>query len=238
MTEYAAELLATTAAAWGFPLSSHQLAQFTHYAALLTEWNAHTNLTAISTSEEIYRRHFLDSLSLARVWGDLPHNLIDIGAGAGFPGVPLKILRPELELTLVDSVGKKTAFLRHLVQELGLQGVDVRTARVEKLGHDRAERERYDVVTARAVAELRVLVEYALPLARVGGRLLAPKGAAANAELAAAAHAITLLGGAPAKCVPIDLPGQDAAVVIVIAKTAPTDARYPRAVGIPRRRPL
>lgn len=238
MTDPAVDLLTTTAAGWGLALSSVQLEQFAHYAALLAEWNAHTNLTAIDAPDEIYRRHFLDSLSLARVWGDAPNRLIDIGTGAGFPGMPLKILRPELELTLVDSVGKKTAFLRHLVRELGFSGVQVRTARIEEVGRDRAERERYDVVTARAVAELRVLVEYALPLARVGGRLLAPKGAAADTELADAAQAVALLGGAPAERVLIDVPGQHAAVVIVITKVAPTDPRYPRGVGIPRRRPL
>jgi 16S rRNA (guanine527-N7)-methyltransferase len=135
-------------------------------------------------------------------------------------------------------VAKKTAFLNHLVQELGLEGVQVRTARAEELGRDPAEREQYDVVTARALAELRVLAEYALPLARVGGRVLAPKGAAASAEATAAARAITLLGGAPAECLPVDLPGQDDAVVVVIRKVAPTDPRYPRAVGVPRRRPL
>jgi 16S rRNA (guanine527-N7)-methyltransferase len=238
MSDHAAELLAATAADWGLPLRSAQLEQFARYAALLIEWNAHINLTAISAPDQIYRRHFLDSLSLALFWGDAPQRLIDIGSGAGFPGVPLKILRPELELTLVDSVGKKTAFLRHLVQTLGLQHVHVYTARIEDLGRDPAERERYDVVTARAVAELRVLVEYALPLARVGGRMLAPKGAGAAAEIADAANAIALLGGAPARRETVHLPGQDSAVVIVIPKIAATDARYPRAVGLPRRRPL
>jgi 16S rRNA (guanine527-N7)-methyltransferase len=238
MNDPAVALLVTTAASWGIALSPAQLGYFARYAQVLADWNAHTNLTAISTPEAIYRRHFLDSLSLVRFWGDPPARLIDLGSGGGFPGVPLKIVRPELRLTLVDSVAKKTAFLNHLVQELGLEGVQVRTARAEELGRDPAEREQYDVVTARALAELRVLAEYALPLARVGGRVLAPKGAAASAEATAAARAITLLGGAPAECLPVDLPGQDDAVVVVIRKVAPTDPRYPRAVGVPRRRPL
>jgi 16S rRNA (guanine527-N7)-methyltransferase len=238
MNDPAVALLVTTAASWGIELNPAQLAQFARYAQVLADWNAHTNLTAISTPEAIYRRHFLDSLSLIRCWGDPPARLIDLGSGGGFPGVPLKIVRPELQLTLVDSVAKKTAFLSYLVQELGLEGVRIRTARAEELGRDPAEREQYDVVTARALAELRVLAEYALPLARVGGRVLAPKGAAARAEAAAAAPAIAFLGGAPAECLPVDLPGQDDAVVVVIRKVAPTDPRFPRAVGVPRRRPL
>lgn len=238
MTDHPATLLAATAASWGMPLNDAQLAQFAQYADLLRAWNAHTNVTAIATPEAIYRRHFLDSLSLALVWGDAPQQLIDIGSGGGFPGVPLKILRPELQLTLVDSVGKKTAFLEQLVKTLGLQQVRVLTARIEALGRDPAERERYDVVTARAVAELRVLVEYALPLARVGGRVLAPKGAAAAAEIAAAERAVALLGGATPERIAIDLPGQDDAAVVVVPKIAPTAPQYPRAVGLPRRRPL
>lgn len=238
MADAPTRLLADTAASWGLSLSVDQLRQFARYADELLAWNAHTNLTAITDREAIYVRHFLDSLVLARFWGAAPTALVDIGTGAGFPGVPLKILHPPLALTLVDSVGKKTAFLRHLVVVLGLDQVRVITGRAEELGRDPREREQYDVATARAVADLRVLVEYGLPLLRVGGVLLAPKGAEAMTEAAAARHACALLGGALEQVAPVELPGIEPRALVVVRKVAPTDPRYPRPVGVPARRPL
>ncbi|MGQ9927336.1 MAG: 16S rRNA (guanine(527)-N(7))-methyltransferase RsmG [Chloroflexaceae bacterium] len=231
-------LLADTATAWGLPLDSNQLRQFARYADELLAWNAHTNLTAITDRQAIYVRHFLDSLALARFWGPPPATLVDIGTGAGFPGLPLKILHPPLAVTLVESVGKKTTFLKHLVAVLGLEQVRIVTARVETLGHDPGERERYDVATARAVADLRVLAEYALPLLRVGGLLLAPKGVGAEPEIEGARRAVALLGGTIEQVVPIQLPGVEPRSLVVARKVAPTDPRYPRSVGIPARRPL
>lgn len=231
-------LLADTAAAWGLPLSAAQLAMFARYADELRAYNAHTNLTAITEPAEIYVRHFIDSLSLALHWGSQPESLVDIGTGAGFPGLPLKILRPELELLLIDSVAKKTAFVSHMIALLGLQGARVIAGRAEALGRDPQERERHAVVTARAVADLRVLAEYGLPLLRVGGRLLAPKGAGASEEAAAAVGAIERLGGRLLGVEPVALPGVEPRAVVVIGKVAPTDPRYPRAVGVPARRPL
>lgn len=234
----AEHLLTATAATWGLQVDERQLDLLRRYADELERWNQHTNLTAVRDRAEIYRRHFLDSLSLAVFWGEPPASLVDLGTGGGFPGLPLKILRPEMELTLVDSVGKKTEFLAHVVQALGLAGVRVRTARAEELGRDRAERERHDLVTARAVAELRVLVEYGLPLLRLGGRMLAPKGAGAFEEAAAATNAIGLLGGELVGVEPVSLPGLEARAVVVIDKVAPTGPRYPRQVGTPARKPL
>lgn len=231
-------ILADTAAAWGLSLGTAQLALFARYADELRAYNAHTNLTAITEPSEIYVRHFLDSLSLALHWGPAPDSLVDIGTGAGFPGLPLKILRPELELLLIDSVAKKTAFVSQMVKALGLEGVRVVAGRAEALGRDPRERERHAVVTARAVADLRVLAEYGLPLLRVGGRLLAPKGAGASEEAAAAVGAIERLGGELLGVEPVALPGVEPRAVVVIAKVAPTDQRYPRAVGVPARRPL
>jgi 16S rRNA (guanine527-N7)-methyltransferase len=231
-------LLTTTCAAWGIALSAEQLAQFATYAADLRRWNSQINLTAISEPAEIYRRHFLDSLSLARFWGDSPASLVDIGSGAGFPGLPLAILRPSLRLTLVESVGKKAEFLRYMAGALGLGAVRVLTARAEDLGRDRGEREAHGLVTARAVAELRVLVEYGLPLLKIGGRMLAPKGSAAYDEAAAAGHAIEALGGDLVAVEPVDLPGLDSHAVVIIDKLRPTDSRYPRAPGTPGRKPL
>jgi 16S rRNA (guanine527-N7)-methyltransferase len=238
MSDDAEALLVSTAAAWGLSLGADTLAQFQIYADELASWNAHTNLTAISDRQGIYVRHFLDSLALARHWGDQPASLVDLGSGAGFPGLPLKLLCPELELLLVDSVGKKTAFLTAMVARLGLTGVRVFTGRAEELGRDPRERERHAVVTARAVADLRVLAEYGLPLLRPGGLLLAPKGIAAAAEAAAAATALATLGGVLLEVAPVELPGAEPRAIVVISKVAPTDARYPRPVGVPARRPL
>lgn len=238
MTSSPPQLLADTAAAWGLPLDAAQRAQLDLYADELLAWNAHTNLTAIRTRDEVYVRHFLDSLVLARHWGAAPASLVDIGTGAGFPGLPLKILRPELRLVLLDSVGKKTAFLEHLVGRLGLADVRVVTGRAEELGRDPRERERHDVVTARAVADLRVLAEYALPLLRLGGRLLAPKGAGAAVEAQDAASAITTLGGELSAIEAVELPGVEPRALVVIAKVRPTDRRFPRGVGLPAKKPL
>lgn len=238
MADPAERLLADTAAAWGLPLNADQLRQFARYADELLAWNARTNLTAITDRQGIYVRHFLDSLALARFWGQPPATLADIGAGAGFPGVPLKILHPPLALTLIESVGKKTAFLTHVINVLGLTQTRVVTGRAETLGRDPGERERYDVVTARAVAGLRVLAEYALPLLRVGGLLLAPKGADVAGEVEGARRAMALLGGTIEQIIPIELPGVEPRILVVARKVAPTDPRYPRAVGIPARRPL
>ncbi len=231
-------LLAKTAAAWGLPLTETQLKQFAAYTSTLQIWNVRVNLTAIIDAEGIFVRHFLDSLRCACAWGDTPASLIDIGSGAGFPGIPLKILRPTLRLTLVESVGKKAAFLRHIVEQLALDDVTVLDSRVELIGHQPQHREQYDVATARAVAGMRVLAEYSLPLVRLGGRLLAPKGADVAAELAAAQRAIKILGGEMPAVEPVTLPGVDPRTLVVIGKTRPTPPEYPRAVGIPTRRPL
>ncbi|MEI8308802.1 MAG: 16S rRNA (guanine(527)-N(7))-methyltransferase RsmG [Chloroflexales bacterium] len=231
-------VLTQTCATWGITLSAGQLAQFAAYAEELRIWNERVNLTAITTPIEIYRRHFLDSLSLARFWGDSPAGLVDIGSGAGFPGLPLAILRPSLRLTLVESVGKKAEFLRHMADLLGLVGVRVLTARAEDLGRDRGERASHELVTARAVAELRVLVEYGLPLLKIGGRMLAPKGAAAYDEVTAAGRAIKVLGGYMVAVESVDLPGLDSHAVVIIDKLRPTDPHYPRTSGVPSRNPL
>jgi 16S rRNA (guanine527-N7)-methyltransferase len=164
--------------------------------------------------------------------------LIDIGAGAGFPGLPLKILRPELRLTLVESIAKKAAFLRHIAETLGLADVEVVVARAEVVGRDPAHRERYAVAAARAVAELRVLAEYCLPLCRVGGRFLAPKGSSAGDEVQAALPAIERLGGRLAAVEPVDLPGLEPRTLVVVEKIGPTPPQYPRAPGVPAKRPL
>jgi 16S rRNA (guanine527-N7)-methyltransferase len=230
--------LATIAATWGLHLDQHQLAQFAAYAAELRHWNRRINLTAISDEHAIGIRHFLDSLRCALSWGDTPNSLVDVGAGAGFPGLPLKILRPELRVTLIESVEKKATFLRHIVAELDLKDVEVIVGRAEAIGRAQAHREQYDLAVARAVAELRVLAEYCLPLCRVGGRFLAPKGAQSADELAGAQKAIDLLGGRIVAVESVDLPGVERRALVVVEKILPTPQQYPRGVGVPAKRPL
>jgi len=224
----------------GQKLELHQLEMLQRYADLLSEWNQKVNLTAITNPEEIRRKHFLDSLSCMLVTkGTPPHRMIDIGTGAGFPGLPLKILHPEMHLTLVESVAKKTNFLSLVVQELGLKPVEIITDRAEIVGQDPAHRERYDWAVARAVAGLPVLVEYLLPLARVGGFVLAQKGDTALEEIKAAQSAIAALGGKAREPVPVALPGiPEKRYLVVIEKIRPTPTQYPRRVGIPSKRPL
>jgi len=232
------DILASTSAAWGLPLAPEQIEQFAIYLGELRVWNERINLTAITDPNEIVARHFLDSLRCALSWGEAPARLIDIGAGAGFPGLPLKILRPTLQLTLVESIAKKASFLLHIVNMLDLSNVTVLVDRAEVVGQDPAQRERYDVVVARAVAEVRVLAEYCLPLCRIGGRFLAPKGAQIDAELVAAEPAIARLGGRVAAVEPVDLPGVESRTLIVIEKMTHTPPQYPRGPGVPAKRPL
>jgi len=223
---------------WGLCLTETQLQQFATYSAELRRWNTRANLTAILDEHAIMTRHFLDSLRCALSWGEQPSSLADVGSGAGFPGLPLKLLCPAVNLTLIESVAKKADFLRHLVAELGLTGVTVLAARAEQVGRDPHHRERYDVVTARAVADLAVLAEYCLPLCRVTGRFLAPKGGDITAEVARARNAVERLGGRIFAVEPVELPGVEPRTLVVITKVTPTPDAYPRATGIPAKRPI
>lgn len=232
--------LAGWAGAFGASLTSAQVEQFAVYESLLLDWNKRISLTAIREPREIRIRHFLDSLSCVTATGPLDERaLIDVGSGAGFPGLPLKILWPTLKLTLVESVAKKARFLEGVAGELGLTDVTVVVDRAEAIGREAAYRERYDWAVARAVAELRVLVEFLLPLCRVGGAALAQKGESATTEVAAATEAITLLGGGEARISVVRLPETEQAhYLVVIPKIGPTGERYPRRPGIPAKRPL
>jgi len=234
------ERLATQAAGFGLHLEAAQLELFASYQALLLEWNERVNLTAIREPEAIQRLHFLDSLTCATVMGDLNgRSLIDVGTGAGFPGLPLKILYPQLRLTLVESVQKKARFLEEAVAELGLADVSVIAQRAEVLGQQANHRSQYDWAVARAVAEMRVLVEYLLPFCRVGGHALAQKGGNAASETAAARDAVAELGGAAPRLHPVRLPDHsETHYLVVIEKVRETPARYPRRIGIPAKRPL
>jgi 16S rRNA (guanine527-N7)-methyltransferase len=224
----------------GLTLTARQITLFERYEQILLEWNERFNLTAIRDSDGIRTKHFLDSLSCLLVLKDpAPTRLIDIGTGAGFPGIPLKIILPNLRLTLAESVGKKADFCRHVVQTLGLEQVEVVQTRAEELGLDRSHRERSDWVVARAVAGMPTLAEYLLPLARVGGAVLAQKGDSGPAEVQTATRAIQILGGRLRKVMRVNLPGiAEDRYLIVIDKSAATPPGYPRRVGLPSKKPI
>lgn len=224
----------------GSPLTEQQKKAFDIFEAELMSWNEKFNLTAIRDAEGIRIKHFLDSLTCLQVMKPL-HNerIIDVGTGAGFPGIPLKIIYPDLKLTLVESVGKKAGFCKHMVETLHLDNVDVLTLRAEEVGRLPNHRAQYDWALARAVASLPILSEYLVPLLKIGGQMLAQKGESAHAEAQASENALNLLGAQLHKIEKITLPGVvDERFLVVIKKTAATPALYPRTVGIPSKKPL
>lgn len=224
----------------GIKLTASQLASLECYEQQLLEWNLRFNLTAIQEPDKIRTKHFLDSLTcLIAMRETAMERVIDVGTGAGFPGVPLKIIYPRMQLTLVESVRKKVDFLRHLVTTLGLEQVEILNERIETIGQMPAHRQQYDWAIARAVAVLPVLAEYLIPLARVGGAVIAMKGENAPAEVQNAEHAFRVLGGHLRKLIPVALPGvADERYLVVIDKVAATPLDYPRRVGIPAKKPL
>lgn len=224
----------------GIQLTKHQLAAFECYQNELLDWNTRHNLTAIRDAEGVRIKHFLDSLSCFQVMAETPpKRLIDVGTGGGFPGIPLKILMPSMQLTLVESVGKKVKFCEHMVSKLKLENVQVLQARAEEVGQIHTHREKYDWAVARAVANMPILVEYLLPLVRIKGAMLAQKGHSGPAEAQQAEKAIRLLGGHLRQLHHLTLPGVvEDRYLIVIDKVAATPAKYPRRVGIPSKSPL
>lgn len=221
-------------------LTAAQLAALSTYERELLDWNAKFNLTALRDPASIHTKHFLDSFSCCLAWGKRPpRRLVDVGTGAGFPGLPLKIVYPSMRLTLLESVGKKAMFCEHLVRLLRLEHVEVIKARAEELGSMPAHRERYDWAVARAVAEMRVLAEYLLPLVKLGGKALALKGESGPAEAQSAEKAITLLGGRLQQVIPVHLPGvADERYLVLVHKAAATPPKYPRKAGMPMKHPL
>jgi 16S rRNA (guanine527-N7)-methyltransferase len=225
----------------GLTLTAGQRQSFHLYYQDLVAWNARFNLTAITDEKGVQIRHFLDSLSclLAIRNAERRQSLIDVGSGAGFPGLPLKIVYPSLRLTLLEATGKKTTFLHHIVDLLDLREVNIIHARAEQLGHDPAHRERYDWAVARAVAAMPTLAEYLLPLCHLGGHCLAQKGEGAAAEVSTAEPAIRLLGGRLNRLTPVELPGlAETRHLVIIDKVARTPSKHPRRPGIPAKRPL
>jgi 16S rRNA (guanine527-N7)-methyltransferase len=227
----------------GITLKETHLALFQTYYEELVEWNRRFNLTAITDYEGVQVRHFLDSLScllvLPRAELQAGARVIDVGTGAGFPGLPLRIVCSGMRLTLLEATRKKVDFLEHLLRRLGVSDVEVIHARVEDLGHRPGYREGYDWAIARALAEMPTLVEYLLPLVRVRGAMLAQKGENAPAEVHSAEEAIRILGGRVRKLVPVDLHGlAETRYLVIVDKVAATPEKYPRRPGIPEKRPL
>ena len=221
-------------------LMARQVVALINYEKELLEWNQKFNLTAIRDVESIRTKHFLDSYSCVLAWkANPPNRLIDVGTGAGFPGIPLKIIYPTMHVTLVESVGKKAMFCQHVVKTLGLENVEVIQARAEDLGQNPAHRESYDWAVARAVANLNILSEYLLPLVKLGGTMLAQKGETGPAEAQSAEKAMKILGGKLKQLIPVNLPGvADDRYLVLVDKVAATPPKYPRKAGIPMKMPL
>jgi 16S rRNA (guanine527-N7)-methyltransferase len=233
----------------GLLLNPEQVARFKLYYEELICWNRRVNLTAIVDYDEVQLKHFLDSLTVVLALEGIPSTVLDIGSGAGLPGVPLKILYPDIGLTLIDSVHKKAAFLNHLVERLGLEGVEVVARRAELLAHDESYREGFDLVLSRGVARLSTLSELALPFCTPGGAFIAMKKGDIDDEVASAARAIGLLGGQVREVRRVSLGKSEVdgwmsiweserRVLVVIEKRTPTHQSLPRRPGIPQKRPL
>ena len=228
-------------AAFGVELTGQQVRQFEQYCRLLLEWNGKMNLTAITDIPEIITKHFVDSLTLVRIMPDISREkekVIDVGTGAGFPGIPLKIAFPELEITLLDSLGKRVTFLNEVIRVLGLTGITAVHGRAEDIGRDKVSRETFDLCVSRAVANLSTLSEYCLPLVKVGGAFIPYKSGRVEEELQPALGALDKLGGDISLIDRFRLPNGDERVLIKITKVEKTPKRYPRKAGTPSKEPL
>ncbi len=233
-------LLKEGAERMGAPLTEGKAEKIFLYLKELIQWNERINLTSTSDQRQLLLKHFIDSLTCIPL---LPTHsqlrLIDVGTGAGFPGVVLKIYRPDIDLALLDSSEKRCAFLDHLIKKLGLNKTKVLRGRAEDYGREPEHRESYDVAVSRAVAHLRVLTEYCLPFLRIGGVFISQKGPKGGQEMVGAAGAIQVLGGKVKEAKKIILPGvEENRLLICISKVNPTPQHYPRRCGIPKKRPI
>lgn len=224
----------------GIELREKQLKQFDNYFHMLVEWNEKMNLTALTDKEDVYLKHFYDSITAAFYY-DFTKNIhiCDVGAGAGFPSIPIKICFPHLEITIIDSLNKRIGFLDHLAKELGIENVHFHHGRAEDFGSNPEFREKFDVVMARAVARMSVLSELCLPFSKKDGVFIAMKGAQANEEIIDSKKAIKLLGGKVNKVDTFTLPQEESErSIIIIDKKMKTPNKYPRQAGTPNRKPI
>lgn len=225
-----------------FELTDKQKQQFKLYFKMLIEVNEHVNLTRITEEDEVYLKHFYDSITPLFTFGAVFKDgatLCDVGAGAGFPSIPLKILKPGIKVTIVDSLQKRLNFLKDLISELGLTDVELVHGRAEDVGQNKLYRERFDIVTARAVARMSVLSEYCLPLVKKGGYFVALKGPKAEDELDDGKKALEVLGGKLIKDEELTLPAsEEERTLVLVQKVKSTPKKYPRQAGTPRRKPI
>jgi 16S rRNA methyltransferase gidB len=222
----------------GVRFSVEQIEQFYKYMNLLIEWNEKMNLTAITEPKEIILKHFIDSITILKYIDD-NSKLVDVGTGAGFPGVPLSIMNPTLKITLVDSLNKRLIFLQEVVKELNLKNIEIVHARAEEFGQNKNCREKFDIATSRAVANLATLSEYLVPLVKIDGKIISMKASNAKEEINDAKKAIEVLGGKIEKIEEFDLPESDIGrTIIIIDKNKCTPAIYPRKAGTPAKEPI
>ena len=221
-------------------LTDQQKLQFERYFELLVEWNEKINLTAITEKEEVYLKHFYDSIApiLQGLIENQEIKLLDIGAGAGFPSLPMKILYPQLDVTIIDSLNKRINFLQLLAEELDLEGIHFYHGRAEDFAQDKHFRAQFDIVTARAVARMQVLSELTIPYLKVGGKLLALKASNAPEELTEAKNALNLLFSKVEDNISYTLPNGDPRYITIVEKKKETPNKYPRKAGMPNKRPL
>ena len=222
----------------GVPWDDHKIRRLLTYAELLVEWNEKMNLTAITAPEDIARKHFLDSAA-ALMTGKIDGRVIDVGTGAGFPGLVLKIMKPEIKLTLLDSLNKRLVFLQAVIDRLGIEGVELIHSRAEDGGHNKALRERFDVAVSRAVAQLPLLSELCIPYVKEGGVFLALKGPSAEEEVALAKRAVTILGGEYEGVLDVQVPGGDMDhKIVIIKKVRHTPIKFPRKPALISKNPI